>query len=118
MDPTLALLRIASTEDLKRPCRLRDAVREMLRLGRCNVVLVLHHEGTIEYGDIRVLGAIQRLVRSSGGVLSIVVMREDLRLAFRRWGVAKRFNLIDRVEGIPRLEGACRGRAGERGTGS
>lgn len=103
MDPTLTVLRITSPRDLGNSRRLKKTVGHLLKDGRCNIVLVLHHDGNMEYEHIECLDALEHKIRRAGGSLSIVVMRQDLRFVFRLLRLGERFNVVERVDDIPRL---------------
>lgn len=101
LDPTLAVLRIASRTDIG--LMLRRTVSRLLKEGRRNIVLVLHHDGLVSYEDIHCLASLGRGIRRAGGELSLVLMRADLRFIFRLLGVYDEFNVIERVEDIPHV---------------
>ncbi len=102
-DPTLAVLRITTHEDMGRA--LQRTVRRLLKAGRRNVVLIIHHEGSICYQHIQCLAVLDRMIRRAAGKLSLVIMREDLRFVFRLLRLYEQFNVIECIEQIPHLPG-------------
>lgn len=100
-DPTLAVLRITTHDDIGRP--LQRTVRRLLRAGRRNIVFVIHHEGGLFYQDVQCLADLDRSISRAGGALSLVIMREDLRFIFRLLRLHEQFNVIERIEQIPHL---------------